>query len=180
MHNIWLYTYYIYIHGHPPIIYLERFSMQERNIKCIFWETKFWFPTTGSTNNPFQKKYQKTLARTTMFHSDNKKMLKNTFLGFLEFPEFPRKFQNSQMFETYIGITNSKAKNIGFLEFARKFQEKKWNSLGNFKIPICFEKCFGIQAKILEFWNPLGNSKNIFGNFGIPWEIPKFPNSHIF
>ena len=69
-------------------------------------------------------------------------------------------------------LGNSK-KNFGILEFPRKFQ--------NSKIPKFFGRCFGIQEKILEFWNFLGNSKktlefwNSLGNskkklwnFGIP------------
>ena len=51
------------------------------------------------------------------------------------------------------------------MEFPRKFQ--------NSKIPKFFGRCFGIQEKILEFWNFLGNSKKKLWNFGIPWEIPK-------
>ena len=93
--------------------------------------------------------------------------------------EFPRKFQNSKVF--WKMFWNSR-KNIGILEFP--FQKKVWNfgipweipkknfgilefprKFQNSKIPKFFGRCFGIQEKILEFWNFLGNSKK--KNFGI-------------
>ena len=65
------------------------------------------------------------------------------------------------------GISLEIPKNIfGFLEFPWKFQ--------NSKIPVFLERCFEIQANILEFWNFLGNCKK--QNLEFP---RKFPNSKI-
>ena len=35
------------------MIYLELFCKEKHNIEHIFWETKFGFPTTGSTKKTF-------------------------------------------------------------------------------------------------------------------------------
>ena len=51
------------------------------------------------------------------------------------------------------------------MEFPRKFQ--------NSKIPKFFGRCFGIQEKILEFWNFLGNSKKNFGVLEFPGKFQK-------
>ena len=51
------------------------------------------------------------------------------------------------------------------MEFPRKFQ--------NSKIPKFFGRCFGIQEKILEFWNFLGNSKKNFGILEFPGKFQK-------
>ena len=84
---------FLYVYGYPPMIYLELFCMEKHLIKCIFWETKFWFPTTGSTKKTFPKITENTGKKTTIsIVIINKCSKTRASLGFLA---FPRKFQNS-------------------------------------------------------------------------------------